>query len=105
MTDFEEAIDVKLEDIPPGGLRVRLRRGECFGDEIEWAPAEDAVLVVDEKCNPDGERGLNVVHLSGSTCGWGFAGYEVATKTWWRYQAEAKSGAYREHCMRVLARM
>ena len=96
-------MEVSIKDIPTQGLRVRVRIGECFDGEIEWEPAEDFLMVASADCNPNGEKGVALQPIEGGEGGWGYAGYERGTKTWWRYREEAKPGAYREHCMQVLA--
>lgn len=95
-------LHVPVARIIAKGLRVRARCGECLEDEIEWQPAEEMLLVKSKKCNPNGEEGVELRLLDGGEDGWGYAGYESATKTWWRYRDEAKSGTYREHCMQIL---
>lgn len=93
-------IDVAIADVPKSGLRVCVRLGECFGHEIAWEDAKESILVPSDSCNLKGENGLVLRSVDD---GWGYAGYEVETKTWWRYREEAMPGTYREHCMQVLA--
>jgi len=96
-------MEVAIKDIPIQGLSVRVRIGECFDGEIEWEPAEDCLLVTAHDCNPNGEKGVALQPLEGGEGGWGYAGFERDTMTWWRYRDEAKPCTYREHCMQVLA--
>jgi len=95
-------IEVAITDIPPAGLRVRARFGEAFGPDILWQPAEEYVLVREDDCNSAGQRGVNLVPVGSGEAGWGYAGYEKKTKTWWRFRADARGGEDREHCMQVL---
>ncbi len=104
MNNIVKPTHIEIAKIPPKGMKVHFRCGECFGDEIAWGEAEEGLLVVVVKCNLKGESGVVIKALDGSDCGWGYAGYEKNTLTWWRYADEIEPGVYREHCMQVLLR-
>lgn len=97
-----QPVEVNVANIPPEGQKVFFRLGECFGDDMEWDVVQEGLLVVEPLCNPNNEPGIAIRTLDGSDTGWGYAGYERDTKTWWRYGCEAKPGSYREHCMQVV---
>lgn len=82
--------------IPPEGLKARIRHGECYGREIVWGKPIEATITRTEKANIEGEPGINWGH------GYGFAGVEESTGTYWRYKHEVNPDSYREHCMQIL---
>lgn len=95
-------IQVSLGQIPEQGIKVRYRTGECFGDRIEWSGVDEGLLVEVNECNLQGQVGVAIKGLDGRDGGWGYAGYEEATCTWWRYAEETSPEVYREHCMQIV---
>jgi hypothetical protein len=98
-----QGIEIPLDSIPKEGLQVRFRFGECFGEEIEWFDVDEGILMRTSCCNINDEPGIEFRGSNGVPQGWGFAGWEPQQKIWWRYKAEAKPGAYREHCAQIIS--
>jgi hypothetical protein len=112
-----EGITLTAEDTGTEGVDVLIIHGECYGDQgecfggqIEWYNTEVVRAVV----RKDFVTGLPNLYyssesrlpsLQGTTMTHKKRGYEVATKTWWRYAEEVDPGVYREHCLRILKRL
>ena len=91
-------IQVKLETLQAGPIEAVVRFGECYGTKIIWDKPVIVKLNFSEKANIEGQSGIVA-----DGYGWGYAGFEEATGTYWRYQHEVNPDSYREHCMQVIS--
>jgi hypothetical protein len=92
-------LKVDPKELEKKPLRVRYVRGEAFknGKEIRWGPPMEGTISYTKEANVHDEDGISV------GCGWGFAGFEEETSTYWRYKTLDDPVQHpKEHCMRIL---
>ncbi len=91
-------IQLKPEDLPKTGLRVKYRCGEIFEKKIEWADVFEGVLQAEQATNDLNEAGINIVDSETQ----GYAGFEPRTGNYWRYKHESDPDVFREQCMQIV---
>jgi hypothetical protein len=93
----EEKKEIKLtimkkrlvkEDFDKGPIKAKIQTGEIFGSKYEWYEIAVTELIWSDKCNMNGEQGINVEH------GGGYAGFNNGVYHRYKYPSE--------HCMRIL---
>lgn len=89
---------LKPEDLPKTGLRVKYRYGEIFEKKIEWADVAEGVLQAEQATNDLNESGINIIDSETQ----GYAGFEQRTGNYWRYQHESDPDVFREQCMQII---
>jgi len=91
-------IQLKPEDLPKTGLRVKYRCGEIFEKKIEWADIFEGVLQAEDATNDLNEAGINIIDSETQ----GYAGFEPRTGNYWRYRHESDPDVFREQCMQIV---
>ncbi len=90
-------IHIKPEDVPPEGLQVKYRLGECFEKKVEWGEITDGKLLPTPSANDLKEPGLCIDDLDSP----GYAGFESRTGNYWRYGHESDPDVFREYCLQI----
>lgn len=91
-------IQLKPEDLPDQGIKVRYRCGELFDKKLEWGELSEGILQAEAATNDLQEPGINIKDLGVP----GYAGFEHRTGNYWRYLHESDPEVFREQCMQVV---
>ncbi|WP_210395097.1 hypothetical protein [Motiliproteus sediminis] len=91
-------VHVCPQDLPPEGIQVLYRLGECFENAIEWDEIQSGRLLPIASANDLSEAGLIIDDDETP----GFAGFEARTGTYWRYAHESDPDVFREYCMQII---
>lgn len=86
---------VDMERLKEYSLLAEYRTGEGFdsGNVIRWQPPNIDIISYNEEVNMEGEEGIT------TNSGWGYAGFDEETVTYWRYRDPK---AERNHCLQIL---
>lgn len=101
-----QGIILTAEDTGTEGIDVLAILGECYGDEIQWFhKTVYRVVVKNDFVTGKPNLSYSTIDESGKKHTFHKRGFEVATRTWWRYSHETDPNEYREHCLRILQRV